>query len=111
MPKDLYFVGLKNQKELRKSILLSSKSIIENLQHFEDFRKKRTEKLREIEKLKSITDEISSLIERLKSELPKIKVDMEKVKAAPQKTKEEPVKALGHLRGELDAIEAKLKNL
>jgi len=68
---DTLFVGIKEPKEIRKSLLESSKSIIQCLQKHEKLKLIREDKDKEIKRLKLIIKEIQESIIKLKSELPK----------------------------------------
>ena len=59
---DVYFVRLEEPSELRRTILESTRDIVDALKKFEEFKSVRDEKIKEIEKLRSDMRGISRLI-------------------------------------------------
>ena len=124
--KELFFVGVKNPIELRRTMLESSKEIIEDLQKYERLKTLRAEKAKQIEALRTIIKEINRLVVKLRAELPTTSLRIEEIKT-PQKLKNpkkdikekkeikaEPKKELTELEkleSELDAIEQKLSGI
>ena len=120
--KGIYFVGLEEPDELRRYLLESARDAVDILKKFERFKSVRSEKIREIEKLKSDMREISKLVAKLRSELPKTKlrvklrahekvVEKKTVKKEEKITKKKEMTELDKLESELSAIEGKLKSL
>jgi len=118
---DAYFVGLEEPNELRRTILESTRDIVDVLKKFEEFKSVRDEKTKEIEKLRSDMRGISRLIVKLKAELPKTKLRMKlykhekvvkrKVLTGEKKVKKKELTELDKLESELGEIEGKLKNI
>ena len=129
---DVYFVGIKDPRDIRRSILESSKDLIQTLQQFERFKQVRKEKDQEMRHLKSLVSEIRTLSGKLKNNLPKtnmrIKLKKEKSaaakkrktqskKAAPKKVIHKPAVEttaftdFDKLENELDKIEERLSKL
>ena len=115
----LLFVGVKEPVELRRTLLESTKEVIECLQKFEKFKSLRGEKLRQIEQLKNDVKEINKLVAKLKSELPKVSLKLEEEKPKADKKvkgikkeikvkKKKELDELEKLESELDLIEEKL---
>lgn len=77
-----YFVGISDPVKVRKSILESSRSVIQSLHRFERFKSIRQKKIEQVHRLNSVMKEVRSLVGRLKMELPK----------APLQAKKKPVK-------------------
>lgn len=71
---EVFFVGMKDPIEIRRSLLESSKEMVQYLQRAERFKKVRAEKAEEIAKLKATIREIHSLVRKLKAKLPKTKI-------------------------------------
>lgn len=122
--KELFFVGVKNPVELRRTVLEGSKDIIENLQKYEKFKAVREEKAKQIEKLRAIIKEIYKFVAKLKAELPTTSLRAEEIEEKPKKIikgrkvkreiKIEPKKELTELEkleSELDVIENKLGSM
>lgn len=129
--KEVLYVGVQTPIEMRRTILESTRDVVEMLQKFEKFRAVREEKIATVNQLKEEVKEITKLVNKLKNELPKVDVrvrlhkEQEMVegekKAAKQamkpkknvavkkeapKTKE--LSDLEKLEAELSAIEGKL---
>lgn len=69
--KEVFYVGITDPVELRRSLLEASKDILQDLQNFEQYVGARRERKRLLEELKHEMVEIASLVGRLKKELPK----------------------------------------
>ena len=120
---DVYFVGLEKPNELRRTLLESTRDVVDVMKRFERFKSVREQKIKEIERLKSDIREISKLISKLRAELPKTKLRVklpkreevpEKkkvVKKEVKKPKKKEMTELDKLESELSAIEGKLKGL
>jgi len=129
--KEIYYVGVKDPIEVRRSVLESSKELVQYLQRAERFKKVRVEKAAEIVKLKQTMKEISSLIKKLKAALPKtnlrtklgrhekeakakaIQKTIKEIPVAPKKevSKEKPQTELQKLEAELAEIESNLTKM
>ena len=71
---DVFFVGLQNTTDLRKSIIESTKDSIVFLQKYENFLHIRKEKDEAIKNLKRIVKEITNLVSSLKTKLPESEI-------------------------------------
>jgi len=118
----VFYVGVKDPVELRRTILESSKELVEYLQRAERFKKLRQEKADQIEKLKTIMAKITSLTRKLKTLLPKTKLRAQlhkhekKVmkKAAAEKrakSKQEVPKEVKRPATELEKLESELNEI
>ncbi|MEE9525277.1 MAG: hypothetical protein V3V78_01575 [Candidatus Woesearchaeota archaeon] len=91
MPKEkeesMFYVGMKDPIEIRRSLLESSKEALQYLQRFERFKEVRKEKEAEIIKLKEAMKDILALVRKLKTELPKSGLRAKPHKAAPKPKK------------------------
>lgn len=137
---DVFFVGIEDPVELRRSILESSKDLLQYLQRFENFKEVRIEKQEQLLKLRDTTDEIAKLVRKLKSALPKthlrakpLKPEAEEKEEIPEQKKivikkkaaekearkkpfeakplEKPMTDLEKLEAELGAIESRLTKM
>jgi hypothetical protein len=142
MPKEekeeVFYVGVKDPIEIRRSILESSKEMVQYLQRAERFKQVRAEKEEQIASLKETMKQISTLVRKLKSSLPKTKLraelhkheeivkkeEVEKVIAEAQKKaeampkkesapkkQEKPTSELEKLEAELSEIESRLTKM
>ncbi len=86
----VFYVGVRDPVEIRRSLLESSKEMIQYLQRAEKFKSVRKEKTKLISKLKEDTKEITKLIKKLKRDLPKtgLRAQMHKQEEAKQVKKE-----------------------
>ena len=75
---EIFYVGIRDQVELRKNLLQSSKDILDSLRRYEQYKLIKEEKLQYILALKNVFDELLVLNRRLRSKLPK------SVSAAPE---------------------------
>jgi len=131
---DIFFVGVKDPVEIRRSILESLKGTVEDLQRFEKFKAIRDEKAAATIVLKSQVRELIRMTNKLRAEIPKgdLRVKLgaehaaieaerqkkEKKKAAVKKVEAKPVEKvevkpkelseLEKLEAELSSIESKL---
>ena len=85
---EAYYVGISSPNELRRSLLESSKVVIQLLKANEILKQTRKQKAELSEKLKDDVRVINKLITKLKSELPKTKFAASLSRAKPKK--EEP---------------------
>lgn len=79
----IFYVGVKDPVELRRSILESSKEMLQHLQRADKFKEVREEKAAEISKLKVTMDQLNKLVRKLRLAMPKTGV-----RAAAGKKKE-----------------------
>jgi hypothetical protein len=68
---DIFFVGIKDPIEIRRSILESLKGTVEDLQRFERFKAVREEKVNAVRVLKTQVRELHRMINKLRTEVPK----------------------------------------
>ena len=127
---EVFFVGIRDPIEIRRSILESSREMLQLLQRFEKFKVVREEKHAMVEDLKSDIKNLQKLIGSLKGGLPKTELRVklkrehkEVVKAKTKKATKKVQKAempkmskkqmseLEKLESELGAIESKLSGL
>jgi hypothetical protein len=116
MDNEKIFVGVRNQRELRKNLLESSRLVLQDLKKYQDFKAIKTKKAEKISSLKLSIKEIKRLISKLKLSIPKIEEFKEQKKERPQnkqlKLKEEPKKETQKkARTELDVLEDELKRI
>ena len=89
----VFYVGMKDPIEIRRSILESSKEALQYLQRAERFKEIRKEKAEQTAKLKEIMKEMNGLVRKLKMALPKTGLRGKVHKEAPKKKKKAaPVK-------------------
>ena len=88
---DIFFVGIKDPIEIRRSILESLKGTVEDLQRFERFKAVREEKLNAIRVLKAQVRELHKMVNKLRTEVPRsdlrIKMGAEHAAIEAEKTK------------------------
>jgi hypothetical protein len=95
---EAFYVGIKDPIEIRRSILESSKDIVQFLQRAERFKAVRAEKAEQFAKLKEISKEIQGMIRKLRTALPKTKIRIslyerkEKIKEEAEKKKKGKIK-------------------
>ena len=97
---ELFFVGIKNESEIKRNILETMKSLLQALQKYEDFKKVRYEKNKATYELMRLMKEIGTLISKLKVSLPKSNMHI-KPPIQPAKL-ESQEKALEKAVGQLD---------
>ena len=133
---ELFFVGIPDPIELRRSVLESSKDLLHYLSRFEKFKKVRNEKAEYIAQLNDVTAEIKKLVNKLRTALPRTKLraqlhkrerKMSKSAAAERKARKKaekqatlaprpmprkkPTTDLEKLEAELGAIESRLTKM
>lgn len=133
---EVYYVGVKDPVEIRRSLLESSREIVQYLQRAERFKATRSEKAEEFAKLKETMRELNSLMRKLRTALPKTKIRArlhkheeevlkeelieknieaakEKGKVEEEKIKEKPagISELEKLEAELGEIESRLTKM
>ncbi len=89
---DIFYVGVTDPIEIRRSILESSKEMVQYLQRYEKFKKVRQEKAEGIAKLRETVRELHSLVRKLKASMPKTEL------RAKLHKHEEELKALENLK-------------
>lgn len=119
-----FYVGVRDTDEVRRTLLESTRDVVQHLQRAEKFKAVRKEKLEEIEKLKKLIKEIAKDVNKLKIVLPKTKLRAthkkvhvpkkptfeevkKEVKPQPEK-KQRPATELEKLEAELSEIEGRL---
>jgi DNA topoisomerase VI subunit B len=89
MPKEkeesMFYVGMKDPIEIRRSLLESSKELLQYLQRAERFKAVRKEKTVQIGELREMMKEIQALVRKLKSSLPKTGLRAVAAKPRPKK--------------------------
>jgi hypothetical protein len=124
MKDDIFYVGIEEPTELRRKILMGSKTLIDSLRRYEAYRELRAEKLAHIVQLKRLMDEIMILNKKLRSLMPGVQIPQaapeEAEASAPEpraarKQKHAPVLShkskLDLLQDQLSQIEKKLSSL
>ena len=71
---ETFYVGIKDPIEIRRSILESSKDIVQYLQRAERFKAIRAEKAEQLAKLKETVRELQSLVRKIRAALPRTKL-------------------------------------
>lgn len=71
---EVFYVGVKDPIEIRRSILESSKELVQLMQDFEKFKEMRDTKIKLKEELKKEVNDVQSLMRKFKSKLPKTEV-------------------------------------
>ena len=108
-PDEVFYVGMKDPIEIRRSLLESSKEMVQYLQRAEKFKAVRTEKAEEIAKLKEIMNDATKLISKLKTSLPKTKIRTRMHKHEEEVMKEALVKELGEAKEEFEVAAKEAK--
>ena len=122
----VYYAGISEPIDVRRSILEASKQVVQNLQEFDKFCGARREKKQAIAELKSVINEIGRLLNMFKSHLPQVnlhaqekntnhaakpvKEKSEKAakQAKQQKTSKESIKLKPKELSELEKLEKEL---
>ena len=101
----VFFVGVRDPIEIRRSLLESSKEILQYMQRSEKFKEVRKEKAVQIGKLRDIMKELNKLVKSLKVGLPKTGLRAKKAKVeAPKKKKASKKKAKKTVLTELPEV-------
>ena len=123
---DVYYVGISDPINLRRSILESSKVAIQFLKSYEMLKGIRTEKAELMIEFENEMKALNRLMTKLKSELPKTKFKEAIAKATPVHHEKKVIsknQALDHIKGkpvkakapkkhnELDKLEAELSDI
>jgi hypothetical protein len=87
----VFFVGIKDPIEIRRSILESSKEVVQYMQRAERFKEIRKEKTGEILKLKGLVEDTQKLVRKLKTELPKTKLRAASLKRVLEDERKEEI--------------------
>lgn len=108
-----YFVQIRDSVDIRRSILGSSKQIIQILQRYERIKVLRVKKLERISQLRILNKEINLLVSKLKNALPaaKLRVKIEKEETRGESRQTTRKDDLGNLEADLRMIEDKIKRL
>ncbi len=116
------FIGIKDPVYVRRSLLECTKDIVQNLQKYEQFKKTREEKIKNIIELKHIFEEIDKLNADLKAEFPKANLKFDNVfersskedkpkEQKPEKITKKQLSEIEKLEEELSLIENRLNRL
>ncbi|MBN1544725.1 hypothetical protein JW898_04655 [Candidatus Woesearchaeota archaeon] len=114
MEDNQYFVQIRDPADVRRSILGSSKQIIQILQRYERIKSLRVKKLEKISQLRGLNKEINLLVAKLKKEFPaaEMRVRIGKEEKVTRKGKAElKGNELAKLESELRMIEDKIGRL
>ncbi len=115
---DNFYVGVKKPKEVRKSLLESSKKIIENLKDYEKIMSIREEKSKKTAEFKKKIDEITELFSFLKKTFPRQGIQTESKESSKTRTGKQTQKKvkieneeIARLETDLAEIEARLNSM
>lgn len=128
MKRDIFYVGITNHASARRSMLESSKGLIQLMQRHEKLKALKSEKYAQMSKLRAIYGDIISAMDDLKAELPKVDVRSlprkseraaqeaatgKTAKPAGQQATHVPrrMSTIDRLEAELNDIESKLKTI
>ena len=111
MEQNEYFAQVPDPQEVRKSLLSSSRQIIQVLQRMERIKQLRIAKLESINKVRNTNKEIRLLITKLKKEFPSTGMRIPTSPEKPAKTKRIRGNELQELENELKKIESKISQL
>lgn len=70
--RDMFYVEIQNPLEVRRNLLEASRDLLRGLQKYEDLKKVRANKVKEITKLKNILKEINALFNQAKNHMPAV---------------------------------------
>lgn len=88
---EVYYVGVSDPVEVRRTILETSKSIIQAMHRYEKYKEFRAQKIELVKHLSKQMTELSSIITSLKSSLPKSTIKVKKAREEIQRQKKEVV--------------------
>lgn len=74
MDEQLFFVGIREHQTVRKDLLQSSKMLLDSLKRHELYRRVKEDKLRAVNDLKRVFDELLVLNKKFRGKLPKVPV-------------------------------------
>lgn len=120
--KPIFFVEVVDHVSLRRNILQSLRDILDSMQKFHDFERKKEQKTKKIAELRTIINRTNALIWKLKEILPAMKIAQPKqskrqkaelAQQAVQPAQKQPKQKseLDMLEDELAMIERKLNKL
>jgi hypothetical protein len=114
--KEVFYVNINNSHDLRRTILETSKQVIENLHSFEKFKTIRAERIKAMEQLIIQFREINDISSQMKIDMPKIKMPAFKKKLEAKVKKEveqeKPKKEFKHeTDDELKKLEAAISQI
>ena len=92
MDEQLFFVGIREHQTVRKDLLQSSKMLLDSLKRHELYRRVKEDKLRAVNDLKRVFDELLVLNKKFRGKLPKVPV---KVPDVPMREEPQRVQAKG----------------
>ena len=122
--KEVFYVEIPNPVDCRRSVLEASRDLLRGLQKYEDLKKIRFQKLREMSVLKNIIKEINTLLNQARNSLPSVtvripepakqkeakKAQRPKKKAIEEEEAKKP-REVAELEKQLKDIEGKLTGL
>jgi hypothetical protein len=114
MEESQYFVEIKDPADMRRSMLGSSRQIIQILQRYERIKELRVMKLEKLAQLRTLNKEIGLIVAKLKKAFPKadFRVKVEKGGVSVSRVMgAHPGDDLGKLESELRMVEDKLSGL
>ncbi|MBN1644917.1 hypothetical protein JW851_02675 [Candidatus Woesearchaeota archaeon] len=100
-----FFVGIKDTVFIRRSVLLSSKNLIDCLRKYEGLVDLRLRKQNYVVEFKRVIDELLVLNRKLRSHLPKTEL---REKEVPVRTKAKPSVSIPLNKSHLDILEEEL---
>lgn len=86
--KDIFYVEVHRPIDFRRSLLEASRDLLRALQKFEDLKKVRADKMKEIAKLKSIVRDINSILNQAKNHVPALNIKIPEPPKHEKKAKE-----------------------
>jgi hypothetical protein len=102
---NVFYVGMRDPIEMRRSILESSKEMVQYLQRAEKFKSIRSEKAEQVAKLKDIMAELAKLVNKLKTALPKTHLRTRMHKHEEEIMKETLVREIREAKEEMEVTE------
>ncbi|MCX6706945.1 MAG: hypothetical protein NT001_02280 [Candidatus Woesearchaeota archaeon] len=87
--KDMFYVEIHHPIDFRRSLLEASRDLLRALQKFEDLKKVREDKIKEVAKLKATVRDINSLLNQAKNHVPALNIKLPEPPKAEKKAKEE----------------------
>jgi len=87
--KDMFYVEVHRPIDFRRSLLEASRDLLRALQKFEDLKKVREDKMKEVARLKATVRDINSLLNQAKNHVPALNIKLPEPPKAEKKSKEE----------------------
>ena len=107
MSKKDFFVGIYNPRDVKRSVLESSKQILDSMQSNPNLKKIRAEKIKYYEKMTKVMYELDLLISRLQKRFPKSKLR----KSYPKKAQTGSQPEMTKLEEQLNKVEKEFSSL